>query len=199
MFWYENIKLNKEITMQKKILVPLAEGFEMLEALSIVDVFRRAGAHVDLAAIGDSLDVMSSHNVLVRGDKTIVDCVNEAYDLIVLPGGIPGAENLKNSAVLAELLKKQNDQDKLLGAICASPAVVLEHHGLLEGKKATCHPLFIDQLSSQENAGDKVVFDKNCVTGKGAGASIEFGLELLGILMGEEKKKEVATGMAIDL
>jgi 4-methyl-5(b-hydroxyethyl)-thiazole monophosphate biosynthesis len=191
--------MKKEMTMVKKILVPLAEGFEMIEALSIVDVFRRAGAHVDLAAIGDSLEVMSSHNVQVRGDKKIVDCVNETYDLIVLPGGIPGAENLKNSTVLVELLKKQNNEDKLLGAICASPAVVLEHHGMLEGKKATCHPLFIDQLSSQENAGDKVVFDKNCITGKGAGASIEFGLELLGVLMGEEKKKEVAKGMAIDL
>ena len=185
--------------MDKKILVPLAEGFEMIEALSIVDVFRRAGAHVDLVAIGDSLQVTSSHNVQVKADKVIVDCINEIYDLIVLPGGIPGAENLKNSAILAELLKKQNTEDKLLGAICASPAVVLEHHGLLEGKKATCHPLFIDQLSTQENTAEKVVFDKNCVTGKGAGASIDFSLELLGILMGQEKKKEIAKGMAIDM
>ena len=199
MSWYENIKTKKEMIMEKKILVPLAEGFEMIEALSIVDVFRRAGAHVDLAAIGHSLQVTSSHNVQVRADKTIIDCVNETYDLIVLPGGIPGAENLKNSVVLAELLKKQNNEDKLIGAICASPAVVLEHHGLLEGKKATCHPLFIGQLSRQENAGDKVVFDKNCVTSRGAGTSIDFGLELLGIVMGEEKKKEVAKGMAIEL
>jgi protein deglycase len=185
--------------MEKRILVPLAEGFEMIEALSVVDVFRRAGAHVDMAAIGDSLQVTSSHKVQIMADRKISDCVNETYDLIVLPGGIPGAENLKNSAVLAELLKKQNSKDKLYGAICASPALVLEHHGLLEGKKATCHPLFADQLSSQNRAGERVVFDKNCVTGKGAGVSIEFGLELLGILMGEEKKKEVAKGMAIDL
>lgn len=185
--------------MEKKILVPLAEGFEMIEALSIVDVFRRAGARVDLAAIGDSLQVTSSHKVQVMADRLILDCTNETYDLIVLPGGIPGSENLKNSAVLAELLKKQNSENKLYGAICAAPAVVLEHHGLLEGKNATCHPLFADQLSSQKHAGEKVVFDKNCVTSKGAGTSIEFGLELLGILMGEEKKKEVAKGMAIDL
>lgn len=185
--------------MEKRILVPLAEGFEMIEALSVVDIFRRAGAHVDLVAIGDSLQVTSSHKVQVTADRTILDCVNESYDLIVLPGGIPGAENLKNSTVLAELLKKQNSEDKLYGAICASPALVLEHHGLLEGKKATCHPLFVDQLSSQTSAGKRVVFDKNCVTGNGAGTSIEFGLELLGILMGEDKKREVAKGMAIDL
>ncbi len=185
--------------MEKRILVPLAPGFEMIEALSIVDVFRRAGAHVDLAAIGDSLQVTSSHNVQVLADKKINDCVDVTYDLIVLPGGIPGAVNLKNSVVLAELLKKQNDENKLYGAICASPAVVLEHHGLLEGKKATCHPKFVDQLSAQTHTGERVVFDKNCVTSKGAGTSIEFSLELLGILMGEEKKKEVAKGMAIDL
>jgi 4-methyl-5(b-hydroxyethyl)-thiazole monophosphate biosynthesis len=130
-------------------------------------------------------------------DRLLVDCIKENYDLIVLPGGIPGAENLKNSTVLAELLKKQNDEDKLYGAICASPAVVLEHHGLLKGKSATCHPLFVDQLSLQDKAGEKVVVDKNCVTSRGAGTSIDFGLDLVGILMGEEKKKEVAKGMAL--
>ncbi len=183
--------------MQKKILVPLADGFEMIEALSVVDVFRRAGALVDLAAIDDSLQVKSSHNVKVIADKKLSDCANESYDLIVLPGGIPGAENLQKSAILAELLKKQNSENKLYGAICASPAVVLEHHGLLEGKKATCHPLFIEQLKTRENVGESVVFDKNCVTSRGAGTSIEFGLELVGILLGEDKKKEVAKGMAI--
>jgi len=199
MSWYENVKRKKEMVMGKKILVPLAEGFEMIEALSVVDVFRRAGVHVDMAAIDDTLLVTSSHNVQVTADKRIIDCVNEKYDLIVLPGGIPGAENLKNSVVLAELLKKQNNEDRLYGAICASPAVVLKHHGLLEGKKATCHPFFADKLSSQEHVGEKVVFDKNCVTSRGAGTSIDFGLELLGVLLGEEKKKEVAKGMAIEL
>ncbi len=184
--------------MQKKVLVPLADGFEMLEALSIVDVFRRAGAHVDLAAIGDTLQVSSSHSVKVIADRKLSDCASEAYDLIVLPGGVQGAENLKNSSILTELLKKQNSENKLYGAICASPAVVLEHHGLLEGKKATCHPSFIEQLQSQTNGREHVVFDKNCVTSRGAGTSIEFGLELVGILLGEEKKKEVAKGMAID-
>ncbi len=183
--------------MEKKILIPLAEGFETIEALSVVDIFRRAGAHVNLAAIGDSLLVTSSHNVQVMSDSLLVDCIKENYDLIVLPGGIPGAENLKKSLILAELLKKQNEEGKLYGAICASPAVVLEHHGLLKGKSATCHPLFVDKLSLQDRAGEKVVVDKNCVTSRGAGTSIDFGLDLVGILMGEEKKKEVAKGMAL--
>ena len=197
LIWCEKIKIHLEMTMAKKILVPLAEGFEMIEALSVVDVFRRAGADVDLAAIGDTLLVKSSHNVQVMADSLLFDCKEKNYDLIVLPGGIPGAENLKNSPVLAELLHKQNDEGKLYGAICASPAVVLQHHGLLQGKKATCHPFFADQLNVQEKAGESVVIDKNCVTGRGAGTSIEFALELVGLLLGEAKKSEVAKGMAI--
>jgi len=184
--------------MDRKILVPLAEGFEMIEALSVVDVFRRAGVHVDLAAVADNLQVTSSHQVKVMADVYLADCKDNSYDLIVLPGGIPGAQNLQQSAILTELLKKQNNENKLYAAICAAPAVVLEHHGLLQGKNATCHPRFAEHLQSRTHAGERVVIDKNCVTSKGAGTSIEFALELLGVLMGEDKKKEVAAGMAIE-
>ena len=93
--------------MQKKVLVPLAEGFETVEALGVVDVFRRGGVKVDLAAVGDSLQVTSSHDVVVTAEMFLLDCLQTDYDLVVLPGGIPGAENLKNSSVLAEILKKQ--------------------------------------------------------------------------------------------
>ncbi len=187
-----------ETRMDKKILVPLAEGFEMIEALSIVDVFRRAGVHVDLAAVTDNLQVTSSHQVKVTADVLLSDCIDKNYDLIVLPGGIPGAQNLQKSSILAGLLKKQNRENKLYGAICAAPALVLEHHGLLQGKNATCHPGFVEKLSSRTHVNERVVVDKNCVTSKGAGTSIEFALELLGIVMGEEKKREVVKGMAIE-
>lgn len=185
--------------MEKKILVPLAEGFEMIEALSVVDVFRRAGVLVDLAAVGDSLQVVSSHNVPVVADKYLTDCRGVDYDIVVLPGGIPGAENLRKSVTLSEILVRQNEKNKLYGAICASPAVVLEPQGLLEGKKATCHPLFVDKLTDGKSSGESVVIDKNCVTSRGAGTSIEFSLELLGLLMGDDKKREVARGMTMDL
>lgn len=184
--------------MTTKVLVPIADGIEMIEALSIVDVFRRAGATVDIASVHD-LVITSSHNVKIHADKLIEDCVNEQYDLVAVPGGIPGAENLANSATLIQILQKQNEEDKLYGAICASPAVVLKEHGLLDGKKATCHPLFFDKLSSDFSSEMKVVFDKNCVTSRGAGTSVEFGLELVGILMGDEKKREVAKGMVVNV
>lgn len=183
--------------MEKKILVPLAEGFEMVEALSIVDVFRRAGAVVDVAAVGETLQVTSSHQVPVIADKYIADCKDVEYDLIVLPGGIPGADNLKKSEQLAQMLKKQNEEEKLYGAICASPAVVLENQGLLEGKQATCHPLFVEKLPADKHVDKNVVFDKNCVTSRGAGTSIEFGLELVGIVMGAEKRQEVSKQLAL--
>lgn len=184
--------------MDIKVLVPLADGIEMVEALSIVDVFRRAGAQVDTASVNE-LVITSSHNVKIEADKRIEECADETYDLVAVPGGIPGAENLRNSTVLAEILKKQAAEKKLYGAICASPAVVLKEHGLLEGKNATCHPLFIDQLASDAYAATTVVTDENCVTSRGAGTAVEFSLEMLGMLMGDEKKREVAAGMAIEL
>jgi 4-methyl-5(b-hydroxyethyl)-thiazole monophosphate biosynthesis len=184
--------------MEKHVLVPIADGIEMIEALSIVDVFRRAGVIVDLASVND-LVITSSHNVKISADLLIDECVGKSYDLIALPGGIPGAENLKNSETLVEILKQQNEADKLYGAICASPAVVLEHHGLLHGKKAVGHPLFVSDLSNLADTAEKVVVDKNCVTSRGAGTAVDFALELLGILMGEEKKREVASAMVADI
>ncbi|PIE73673.1 MAG: DJ-1 family protein [Deltaproteobacteria bacterium] len=180
-----------------KILVPVADGIEMVEALAIVDVFRRAGAVVDIASVGEEQVITSSHNVRIAADKFIGECKGEQYDLIAVPGGIPGAENLAASNVLAEMLRSQNTEGRLYGAICASPAVVLHKHGLLDGRKATCHPLFAAQLPDQHDTAQAVVCDGNCVTSRGAGTAVMFGLELLGKLMGEEKKKEVAAGMVV--
>ena len=183
--------------MGKRVLVPLAEGFEMVEALSVVDILRRGNIQVDTVALGDNLQVTSSHGVTVFADKLLANCLDQEYDLIVLPGGIPGAENLKNSEELAGLLKKQSKEKRLYGAICASPALVLEHHGLLEGKKATCHPGFVSHLSSQEHTSEKVVIDGNCITSRGAGTSIDFALELLALLAGEETRQNVKQGLAL--
>lgn len=185
-------------SMEKKVLVPLADGFEMIEALSVVDVFRRGGVHVDTAALGKKLEVTSSHNVVVQADLLLENCMDTQYDLIVLPGGIPGAENLRDSDLLLTLLQQQKGSERMYGAICAAPALVLEHHGLLDGKTATCHPLFTDRMAASQLIEDRVVTDGNCVTGRGAGTSIEFALELLEQLMGTEKRKDVARGMALD-
>ena len=180
--------------MEKRILVPVADGTEMVEALSIVDVFRRAGQEVVMASVHD-LVFTSSHGVRIQADRLIGDCLEDDFDLIAIPGGIPGAANLRDSRELKEILLRHSDAGRLYGAICAAPAVVLKSHGLLEGRRATCHPAFIAQLSSSDES--RVVIDGNCVTSRGAGTSIDFALELLGLLAGEERKREVAKAMVV--
>ncbi|PIE58130.1 MAG: DJ-1 family protein [Desulfobulbus propionicus] len=182
--------------MKKKVLVPLADGTEMIEALSVVDVFRRAGIEVDTASVNE-LVITSSHGVKIEADKLIGDCLDTEYDLVVIPGGIPGAENMRESADLVHILKKQKQAHKMYGAICAAPAVVLEQIGLLEGKTATCHPLFVADLDSNRFSEDKVVVDGLCVTSRGAGTAVDFALTLLGLVAGEETKQNVAQGMAL--
>jgi 4-methyl-5(b-hydroxyethyl)-thiazole monophosphate biosynthesis len=125
--------------MIKHVLVPIADGTEEIEAVTIIDVLRRAGADVTVASVND-LQVTASRGVRLVADCLIGQCVDRDHDLVVLPGGMPGAEHLRDSRELKRILQHHSDAGRLLGAICAAPAVVLEPHGLLENRKATCHP-----------------------------------------------------------
>ena len=125
--------------MAKKVLVPIADGSEEIEAVCIIDTLRRAGAEVTVASV-DKLQVTASRGVKLVADALIADCAGQTYDCIALPGGMPGAEHLRDSAELIEMLKKQKQAGRLYAAICASPAVVLQHHGLMEKVRATCFP-----------------------------------------------------------
>ncbi len=182
--------------MSKTVLVPLAEGFEEVEALAIVDVLRRAGAEVTTAAVGKNRQVTSSHKVTVIADAMLDDC-DGSYDLIALPGGIPGANNLAESAKLETMLKEQDEAGRLVGAICASPAVVLQKHGLIRGRKATCYPSFADQLEPISHKAERVVQDGNLITGAGAGPAMEFGVKLTEALLGEEAAKSVGEAILV--
>ncbi len=184
--------------MTKTALVPIADGTEEIEAVSIIDVLRRAGVAVTVASVMDRLQVTASRGVMLVAEKQISDCVNDTYDLVVLPGGIPGAEHLRDSEALAGILERQRASQGLYGAICAAPAVVLHERGLLEGRRATCHPAFRDHLPGYEepDAGRRrVVVDGPCVTSQGPGTAIEFALSLVSLLLGEEKAEEVAGPM----
>jgi 4-methyl-5(b-hydroxyethyl)-thiazole monophosphate biosynthesis len=194
--WSLNRSL-KEPDMEKKVLVPVADGTEELEAVAIVDVLRRAGAAVTMASVGGNLQITASRGVVILADTLIEACVDEDYDLVVLPGGIPGAQHLRDSDLLTALLKRQRDASRLYGAICASPAIVLEHHGLLEGRQATCHPGFVEQLSDKGRIESRVVEDGNCLTSRGAGTAVEFGLALVERLYGRDKREEVAASLAL--
>jgi 4-methyl-5(b-hydroxyethyl)-thiazole monophosphate biosynthesis len=182
--------------MAVKVLVPLADGTEEIEAVCIVDVMRRAGASVTVASV-DALQVTASRGVKLVADVLIDECADTRYDLIALPGGMPGAEHLRDSAALEGLLRRQREAGRFYGAICASPAVVLHHHGLLRGRRATCHPAFVDQLGNTEAVDSRVVVDGPCVTSRGPGTALEFALKLVEILFGEEKAREVAGPMLV--
>jgi protein deglycase len=184
--------------MKKKVLVPIAPDIEELEAVTIIDVLRRAGAEVVVASVSD-LQIVASRGVTLVADKRIADCAHQSFDLIALPGGMPGAEHLRDSADLALLLRHQHKDGRLFAAICASPAVVLQYHGLLEGRQATCYPAFAEQLTGSTKASieSRVVVDKNCITSRGPGTAMEFALKLVELLYSPAKAKEVAAPMLV--
>ena len=133
----------------------------------------------------------------VQADKRIEECVNEVYDAIALPGGMPGAEHLRDSTPLVDMVKKQKQEGRLYAAICASPAVVFQHHGFLAGQKATCHPAFVKHLENQEAVENRVVVDGMCVTSRGPGTAIEFALQLITLLFDQEQAEKVSGPMLV--
>ena len=178
------------------VLVPIADGTEEIEAVCIIDVLRRADVAVTVASVG-ALQVTASRGVRIVADCLIGDCRGKPYDLVVLPGGIPGAENLRDSTDLTEILKAQKQAGRWLGAICAAPAVVLTPHALLDGCMATAHPAFVSRLEDDTRADERVVVDGACVTSRGPGTAIEFALKLVALLCGEDKAREVAAPMVL--
>jgi len=182
--------------MSKKVLVPIANGTEELEAVAIIDVLRRAGAEVTVASTG-GMQIVASRGVKLTADRSIGECKDHIYDLIALPGGIPGAENLRDCEDLIYILKKQKKENRFYAAICASPSVILQYHGLLENRRATCYPSRINTLENKEDAHKRVVIDGTCITSQGPGSSLEFALTLVRILFGKEKEKEVAHAMVM--
>ncbi|MCK5695688.1 MAG: DJ-1/PfpI family protein [Desulfobacula sp.] len=182
--------------MEKKVLVPVAQGIEEMEAITIIDVLRRANANVIVASV-DEINIKASKGIEFKADKLVKDCMDEEFDLIALPGGIPGAQNLRDSKELEILLKKQAELNKYYGAVCASPAVVLHHHGLVTPGKVTCHPGFVDMIDNGNIVESNVVVDGNCITSRGAGTACDFALNLVELLYSSDKKKEVMQGLAL--
>ena len=181
--------------MSRNALVPIADGSEEIEAVCIIDVLRRAGASVTVASV-DGLQVTASRGVRLVADRLISDC-SDIYDLIALPGGMSGAERLRDSVELETMLKLQKQEGRLYAAICASPAVVFQHHGLLDQRRVTCHPGFVHLLQNVEAVDSRVVVDGKCVTSRGPGTALEFALKLVELLYGVNKAREVAEPMLV--
>ena len=171
--------------MSKKVLCILAEGFEEIEAVTPVDLLRRAGIEVVAAGL-TGIDITGSHGITVLADCEL-DEVDDDFDGVIIPGGIPGAPNIADNAQAMGFISKMYDNGKLVAAICASPAVVLGKTGILSGKKVTSAPGFVEKLPSDAVFTEgRVVTDKNIITSRGAGTAAEFAGAIIAYFEGKE-------------
>ncbi len=180
----------------KTIFVFLAEGFEEIEALTPVDVLRRAGLSVQTVSVMDEQVVAGAHGVPVLADEMFAEINPEDAEMILLPGGLPGATNLDAHEGLSRMILDFAAAEKPLAAICAAP-LVLGNRGLLQGKKATCYPGFETYLQGAEYTAALVEKDGNIITGKGPGAAMEFAFAIVEKYCGIDKVNELKQGMMI--
>ena len=179
----------------KKVYVFLADGFEDVEALIPVDVWRRGGIKVTTVSITDFPLVQSAHGVNIETDVMFEQCDFTDADLLFLPGGMPGASNLYAHEGIRKAVREQAKKGKKIAAICAAPAVVLAQLGILDGKRATCYPGFEEMLKKATYTGDLVTVDNNITTGEGPAAAFPFAYELLGQLVDTQTADQIAEGM----
>ena len=174
----------------KGVYIFLADGFEEIEALTPVDVLRRAGADVKTVSVSDELCVRGSHGISVAADITINSVDPDAAEMYVIPGGMPGTNNLFACEELKKLLSDGVGSGKYIAAICAAPSV-LGRLGLLEGKKATCYPGFEKYLSGADYTAQPVERDGMFITARGMGVALEFSLALCAALKGEKTAADI--------
>ncbi len=178
-----------------RVLVPLAQGCEELEAITIIDLLRRAEIEVVTAGLDDQ-PVVASRKTKIVPDTTLDRALEQDFDMVVLPGGMPGAQHLDDDSRIHELLKKMADSGKFVGAICAAPKV-LANAGLLNGRRATSYPGFIDKLGLEDvkSTGNAVERDGKIITSRGAGTAMDFALKLVEVLVGPEKRDSVESAL----
>lgn len=178
-----------------KVVIILADGFEELEAVAVIDVLRRAGIEVVSAGLHEG-PVSSTRNIKIIPDTVIDTVASDDFDMLVLPGGMPGAANLNADARVRDLIRDFNSKGKMTGAICAAP-YVLADAGILDGKRVTSYPSFKDKLGSAIYEEKTVVEDGNILTSRGPGTALCFALAIVEKLAGREKAEQVKEAMLI--
>lgn len=180
-----------------RIAIHLANGFEEIEALVAADVWRRAGYQVKLISISNEQEVTGGHEITIIADTTFNNVDYSTFDMIYLPGGLPGATNLDNHKGLSKQLKSFAENNKVIGAICAAP-LVLGHNNLLKGKKATCFPGFENELIGAKVTGKPIEIDGKIITATGAGVAMKFALTVVEYFNGKATADKLATKMQVE-
>jgi 4-methyl-5(b-hydroxyethyl)-thiazole monophosphate biosynthesis len=177
----------------KRVLVPLAEGCEELEAVTIVDLLRRGGIEVVVAGLREGT-VTASRGVRIVPDMSLDEALKLDYDMVALPGGLPGADHLAADRRLTDLLRRMNESGRFVGAVCAAPRV-LARSGLLRGRTATAYPGILQQEGHPDISGDPVTRDGTVITSRAAGTAMDFALALIEALAGRETRDQVERGL----
>jgi len=179
-----------------KVLVPIADGSEEMEAVIIIDTLRRAEITVTSAAVGNGPAVTASRGVQLVADSLWNEISPADFDAIVLPGGAGGTQAFKACPSLLEAIRQFDAAGKTIGAVCAAP-LALQAAGILDGRKATCHPAVAGELKAAARSDARVVHDGNLVTSQGPGTSFEFALALIAELLDQETANQVAAGLIL--
>jgi protein deglycase len=177
----------------KRVLVPLAPGFEEIEAVTVIDILRRAEIDVTVAGLDDGV-IRASRGVVIVPDTVLAKVENEEFDMIVLPGGLAGTERLKNDPRIRKLIERAAKNKKITAAICAAP-MILSEMGMTDGKRVTSHPSVKGSIRGADYTEERVVTDGFIVTSRAPGTAMEFALKLVELLAGPEKVRQVNQGV----
>ena len=180
-----------------QVTVHLAEGFEEIEAVTIIDVLRRAGLNVATVSVTGNRTVRGSHNIEMRADLLFEEVEYSKGKMIILPGGMPGSKNLNEHEGLKSQIVEYQKNGKYLAAICAAP-IVFGSLGILKGKKAVCYPGFEAQLIGAEVLDISYIIDDKMITGRGVGAALQFSLGIVRIMVGEERASQLRKAMLVE-
>lgn len=175
-----------------KVIVPISEGFEEIEAISIIDILRRADVEVTIAAV-EEIQINGAHNIKVLADKKIEEINANEFDMIVLPGGLPNAFILAENEHVQKLLKEFKEQNKHIGAICAAPYAL--HKAEVLNKNFTCYPSFEQKIRLDGYHEDNIVIDDRVITSKGPATAMEFALEIVKLLKDDNSYQEVKNSL----
>lgn len=181
-----------------KTLILLGKGYEEVEAITVIDYLRRADITIDVVSINETLSTVGDHGIEIIADLLLDDVDPTAYDMVITPGGKPGAEKLANDSRVTRLISQQFEAKKYIASICASP-IVLEAAGITANLTGTAYPGFEDQVHYQTFSEDITYYDEThkVLTSRGPATAVYFALDIIRLLKGDEKAKEIADGLLL--